>query len=96
MPLYIYVDNTRKPLFKDSIWARDYDQAVVAVEENAKDNHLIIDLDHDLGSEKTGYDLAVWLVDHNYKGDFRIHSLYPAGQQHIRDLLKQNGWNEFF
>ena len=96
MSLYIFVDNTRKPLFKDCIWAKDYDEAIAAIESNAKDDRLIIDLDHDLGPDKTGYDLAEWLVKNNYTGDFRVHSMYPAGQKHIRDLLKDNGWREFF
>ena len=96
MPLYIYVDDTRKPLFTDCVWARDYDQAVEAVKASRKDDRLIIDFDHDLGSDRTGYDLAEWLVDHEYAGDFRVHSMYPAGQKHIRELLKSNGWREFF
>lgn len=96
MPLYIYIDNTRKPIFSDCIWARDYDEAVTAVEDNAKDNQLILDFDHDLGSEKTGYDLAEWLVANKYTGDFRVHSLYPVGHKNISDLLKQYGWREFF
>ena len=61
MSLYIYIDDTRKPIFTDCIWAKDYEGAITAVENNAKDNHLIIDFDHDLGTEKTGYDLAKWL-----------------------------------
>ena len=96
MPLYVYVDNTRKPLFKDCVWARDYEQAVDAITTNGKENHLIVDFDHDLGEDRTGYDLAEWLVNNKYYGDFRVHSLYPNGQKHIRDLLKRNGWREFF
>lgn len=96
MPLYIYVDNTRKPFFSDCIWAKDFQEATSAVENNAKNNHLIIDFDHDLGSDETGYDLAMWLVDHKYTGDFRVHSMYPAGHKKISDLLKQYGWREFY
>lgn len=96
MPLYIYVDNTRKPLFKDCVWVQDYEQAVDAIKTIDKKDRLIIDLDHDLGTERTGYDLAEWLVKNQYSGDFRVHSMYPNGQKHIRELLKQNGWREFF
>ena len=41
MSLYIYIDDTRKPIFTDCIWAKDYEGAITAVENNAKDNHLI-------------------------------------------------------
>ena len=96
MSLYIYLDDTRKPIFTDCIWAKDYEGAITAVENNAKDNHLIIDFDHDLGTEKTGYDLAKWLVANQYTGDFRVHSMYPVGHKNISDLLKQYGWREFY
>lgn len=96
MPLYVYIDNMRKPMFSDCIWAQDYEGAVTAIENNAKDNHLIVDFDHDLGTDKTGYDLAEWLVMNHYKGDFRVHSMYPAGNKNISDLLKEYGWREFY
>ena len=64
-------------------------------EGNGQDR-FILELDHDLGEEKTGYDFAKWLIEQSYIGKFRIHSMNPVGANNIRQLLKHYGWTEIF
>lgn len=107
----MFLDDLREPEYiktfnwghlyepKDFVVARSYDTAVRLCE--AQGCPSFITFDHDLGlesdgSEKTGYDLAKWLVDKDMdsieqgKGyfipdefDFEVHSSNPVGQQNI-------------
>lgn len=81
---------------------RSFDQAVQWVLDNGFPD--VISFDHDLGlmhyagdytDEKTGYDFAKWLVDHDMDtgtmpADFRftVHSKNPRGAENIRCLLE--------
>lgn len=94
---YVYVDNERRPLMNYDFWAKDFEEAVTAIETFCTPHftYLTLDLDHDLGMGKTGYDLVKWCVEKGWKGSFRIHSLNPVGRNNIRQLLNQYGWTEF-
>lgn len=50
-----------------------------------------ISLDHDLGTEKTGYDVAKFIEEHAYNGGYKfhtlIHSMNPVGRENIRQAL---------
>lgn len=98
--IYIYIDDMRQPFIHNAIWVKSYDEAVAAmgnlVEVINMPITLTIDFDHDLGEEKTGYDFAKWLIEQNYIGKFRIHSMNPVGASNIRQLLKHYGWTEIF
>ena len=94
--IYIYIDDVRQPLIPDTLWVKSYDEAIAALTTIPYTPSLVIDFDHDLGTEKTGYDLAKWLVANQYTGDFRVHSMYPVGHKNISELLKQYGWREFY
>ena len=98
--IYIYIDDMRQPFIHNAIWVKSYDEAVAAmrnvVEVMNMPITLTIDFDHDLGEEKTGYDFAKWLIEQNYIGKFRIHSMNPVGASNIRQLLKHYGWTEIF
>lgn len=98
--IYIYIDDMRQPFIHNAIWVKSYDEAIAAmrnvVEVMNMPITLTIDFDHDLGEEKTGYDFAKWLIEQNYIGKFRIHSMNPVGASNIRQLLKHYGWTEIF
>ena len=101
--IYIYIDDMRQPLIRGDFWVKSYSQAIAAIKAIQKASEttftsfsLVIDFDHDLGEGKTGYDIAKWLVENNYIGKFRIHSMNPVGANNIRQLLKHYGWTEIF
>lgn len=59
-------------------------------EESYED--LFISFDHDLGEEKTGYDFAKFIIEHEIKiGGFSIHSMNPVGVANIHQLLTHYG-----
>lgn len=98
--IYIYIDDMRQPFIHNAIWVKSYDEAIAAMRNAVEVMNmpitLTIDFDHDLGEEKTGYDFAKWLIEQNYIGKFRIHSMNPVGASNIRQLLKHYGWTEIF
>ena len=98
--IYIYIDDMRQPFIHNAIWVKSYDEAIAAMRSAVEEMNipiaLTIDFDHDLGEEKTGYDFAKWLIEQNYIGKFRIHSMNPVGASNIRQLLKHYGWIEIF
>ena len=71
-----------------------YEAAIDAI-LNSNDK-ICISFDNDLGTKKTGYDFAKWLIEHNYTGYFHIHSMNPVGSFNIRQLLNHYGWTEVF
>lgn len=55
----------------------------------------IIDFDHDIGEDKTGYDIAKYIIESGLKiGAFRIHSANPVGRYNISQLLTHYGYEE--
>ena len=101
--IYIYIDDMRQPLIPGALWVKSYDEAIAALKAIQSTSEitlmpfsLVVDFDHDLGEDKTGYDIAKWLVEYNYFGKFRIHSMNPVGANNIRQLLKHYGWTEIF
>lgn len=50
----------------------------------------IIDLDHDLGEEKTGYDICKYIVENNIKcPKFYLHTANPVGRLNMKQLLQR-------
>ena len=90
--IYIWVDDIR-PLnslrvpknIKEIIGVKSYKQAIKVLENAiAANKWIIIDLDHDLGEDKNGYDIAKWIVASGYKSlSFRIHSMNPVGVENM-------------
>lgn len=95
---YLYVDDQREPLMEYDYWAKSYNEAVSALKTYHSPSHtaLLLDLDHDLGEEKTGYDIAKWCIENNITGIFRVHSMNPVGRKNIEELLTHYGWTEIF
>jgi hypothetical protein len=56
-----------------------------------KNNQIdLLSLDHDLGDEKTGYDVAKFIVCEGIKiPHINIHSANPVGKENIRQLINR-------
>lgn len=67
------------------IIARSYKEAI---NELNRFRYNIICLDHDLGEEKTGYDICKYIIENNiYCDEFRIHTSNPVGRKNMTELL---------
>lgn len=83
---------------KDHVfWVKNYNEFVHWIEENGLPK--MISFDHDLGTGKSGYDCAKWLVEYCMNKrrrlpEFKSHSGNPIGKENILSLLnnykKQN------
>ena len=95
----IYVDDLRDPDFihnyVDTRIARTYNEAIHLIElfTNSGDD-IILDLDHDLGETKTGYDIAKYIVsNHLPLLGFHLHTANPVGRQNMEQLLTHYGYS---
>ena len=90
----LYVDDIRFPEYFHQVGAeitvaRTYDEAIQYID----DSYDIISLDHDLGEDKTGYDIAKYIVENQIKvGAVAIHSANLVGRFNINQLLTHYGY----
>jgi hypothetical protein len=94
----IWLDDERKPnnniipcsgSCSNWTWIKDAKTCIEAVETG---NVRIISLDHDLGGELTGYDVAKHIEQLCYEGKIRcpvwnVHSQNPIGAQNIKAAM---------
>ena len=67
--------------------ARNYMQAITELNNHKFD---IICLDHDLGEEKTGYDVCKYIIEkHIHCSEYRIHTSNPVGRKNMTELLQR-------
>ena len=94
----LWIDDVRTPPCDGWIHCRTVNETKAAVnfyERQRSDDSIIIDLDHDLGCKKTGYDVAKWIVASGYTNiRFHIHSANPVGRKNISELLTHYGYEE--
>ena len=92
--IYIFVDDIRKAPTGKYITARDYWGAVDVINFFANDG-IVLDLDHDLGAGKDGYDICKYVVENEIPlVGFHIHSMNPVGVANMRQLLTHYGYKE--
>ena len=91
---YLWVDDLRPfPKVDESRFApiicRSYNAAIDAIDFCVSENwNFILDLDHDLGEAKTGYDIAKYLVEKQIKNvTVYVHSMNPVEVNNILELL---------
>lgn len=101
MKTLLWVDDARNPMEDDwmnfspigrnckVIWAQSYQEAIDFLEKEWPD---AICLDHDLGEEKSGYDIAKYIVDRcidegKKLPEFASQSANPVGRENIITLL---------
>jgi len=100
--LFIYLDDIRDMPWQytlhvdKAIVCRSYNAAVAMIKKYLPSfDNLIVDLDHDLGYDPTGYDFCKYLVENEITGKFHIHSMNAVGAENMRQLLSHYGWVEF-
>lgn len=91
----LYIDDERFPQTNHN-WniVRNYDEAIEFMNERGCPDYVTFD--HDLGDQKTGYDIAKWMVEKDLDSHgkfipenftFNVHSANPAGRANIVSLL---------
>lgn len=89
---YIWVDDIRKPTIPQATWCHNYDAAIEELKK-IDNEQVILCLDHDLGEEKTGYDIAKYIVENNIPISLiQIHSANPVGRANMNQLLTHYGY----
>ncbi|MCK5020010.1 MAG: hypothetical protein KAS32_23355 [Candidatus Peribacteraceae bacterium] len=88
----LYIDDIRPcpPGYK---LAWSYETAIECIIINGCPDH--ISFDHDLGTDKTGYDIAKYIVEYDLDHPgfipdgftFNVHSANPVGRANIEGLL---------
>ena len=97
---YIYVDDIRKyPSNLDSdyvvITCRTYTAAIETIKYlSAAGQNFVLDLDHDLGETKTGYDICKFIIENKLAGCGYIilHTQNPVGMANMKQLLSHYGY----
>lgn len=52
-----------------------------------------LDLDHDLGEEKTGYDICKFIIENQILIlGYHLHTMNPVGRQNMEQLLSHYGY----
>lgn len=88
---YIWVDDIRTPTIPEATWCRNYDEAIAALSKCG--SNTVLCLDHDLGEEKTGYDIAKYIIENNVSISLiQIHSANPVGRANMNQLLTHYGY----
>ena len=87
----LYVDDIRNA---PEGWAcsRTY-QSTISLFETGWFEIDKLSLDHDLGEEKTGYDIAKYIVENNIKiNEIFLHTANPVGRDNMYQLLTRYGY----
>jgi adenine-specific DNA methylase len=101
--MLIFVDDERdcpkefKKYFPLIKICRNYKEAIYTLEHENGVRDLYISLDHDLGSKKSGYDIAKYIVEKGISIDgFKCHSMNIVGKENIENLLLHYGYKNQF
>lgn len=92
----IYLDDERPMPANFDIQVKTAKEAIDLIQSGKVTE---ISLDHDLGSEFTGYDVAKFIEQHAYNAGYRfktmIHTANPVGRKNILQALTnaENYWN---
>lgn len=100
---YIYVDDIRNCPFNIqenyvTFTCRDYAAAIEVIDYciSFKDAEVYLDLDHDLGEEKSGYDIAKYIVENRISiTSYKVHSMNSVGTWNIHQLMEHYGYRRF-
>jgi hypothetical protein len=94
----IFVDDIRIPLDEEWIIIKSYSDFIYFINNNDFNSIKEISLDHDLGlnedEEKTGYDIAKWLIEYSIDNNIilpliKVHSANPVGSNNIISLINR-------
>lgn len=87
----LWIDDIRDMPADFDVWAKNYEEAVSALKTGKVTQ---VSFDHDLGDARafTGYDIARWIEEQSYLGNFKkvswdIHSANPVGRKNIEAAM---------
>jgi hypothetical protein len=88
--IQLWVDDQRLPPSDFNTHAKTYAEAIKYLESGKV---VSISLDHDLGEEMTGYDIAKWIEEKAFHDEisrirWTVHSANPIGAARIAQALK--------
>lgn len=100
---FIYIDDVREcPRVFDETFVnftcRTYSAAIEVIEycTSFKDFEVYLSFDHDLGEEKSGYDIAKYIVENKIPiTGYTVHSMNPVGKWNIHQLMEHYGYGRF-
>ena len=91
---FIWLDDIRNAPAHYEV-ARTYSSAIQLLNSClVYTDNIHISFDHDLGEEKSGYDVAKYIVENHIPCTFSIHSMNPVGAENIRQLMTHYGYVE--
>ena len=76
---------------------KTYAEAIAAIDHFSKCEGGIdlVCFDHDLGEEKSGYDVAKYIVENQIPiGGYIVQSMNPVGRKNICELLDRYGYKQ--
>lgn len=83
--MFLYLDDIREPIHNNFYVVRNYQDCVDFLKNNTVS---FLSLDHDLGEDKSGYDIAKFLVQEGIEVEkINIHSANPVGRDNIVQLI---------
>lgn len=86
MGLNLFLDDLRK-CQEGFALARNYDECILMLSECEVN---VLSLDYHLGEERSGYDVAKWIVENNrWPLEIRFHTSDPVGRSNMRQLLER-------
>jgi methylmalonyl-CoA mutase N-terminal domain/subunit len=95
----LYLDDLRDPPASFDAVARTAEEALALLKTGRV---VFLSLDHDLGTEATGYTVARWIEQQAHAGTlarlgWAVHSANPVGRANIEAALRNadNFWNHF-
>ena len=95
----LWLDDIRHPPDTSWWWVRTYEEAVEYLQ---RWQVVEVSLDHDLGTQRTGYDVACYIEQQAFNGELQepikwyIHSQNTVGAENMRAALRQADkfWNK--
>lgn len=103
--LVLWLDDIRNPIqfggwdedIYNVIWVKTYEEFCDYIDKNGLPDRICFD--HDLGTEKSGYDAAKYLVDYCQKHNCDVplvssQSANPVGRDNILSLV--DNWHRFY
>lgn len=85
--MFLYLDDLRNPKNNSFHVARNYQDCIDIIQFNTIE---YLSLDHDLGEDKTGYDVAKFIVQKGIEIPvINIHSANPVGRDNIKQLINR-------
>lgn len=88
----LFLDDVREPAplgFIGYTVVKTYEEAIELLKTGKVEK---ASLDHDLGTEKTGYDVICWMEENNVwpRNGVIVHSQNPVGKQKMEVVVKKH------